>query len=324
MPSSFQVVSQDWTGKKGALLLVHGIGNSQQGEDQTILNTLEVILGDQINDFAVYQLHYDGINDWFKEKSDFESDIQKAANFFRQNIVNADLADTISEYVGDVIWPILSQSARSALRTAYLRQLQQVVADGLAAGIAARRQNISIVCHSLGCFHTYEALHAAAKFKEHKLQPITNGVRFKNVIFMASPVKLIRSVAGALGKTVSKRWLATLDPAGLVQPSETIDGISIKSIKKTISIVGTLDPVGGYFLNKRADWAFMDLPGQLTIENQQLALGTSLATLKKALDISEPANINLSDARPVFGAKNPHDWSAYINNNGDELRNSLT
>ena len=327
MPASslqtFTPISQDWGDKKKALLLVHGIGNSQRGEDQTIISALAQILGDKKDDYVIYQLHYDGINDWFREKTQANEQIEKATKFFKSKISDAELAATVAEYVGDVVWPILSQSARSALRTAYILQLQQLVLDGLNAGVQSRRQELSIIAHSLGCFHTYEALHAIANFKEHKLQPVSNGVRFRNVIYMASPVQLIRTVAGSLGPLVNKRWLASLSGTGLSQPAELVDGRNIKSVRNTIAIAGTMDPVGGFFLNNKADWAFMNLPGQTTIENPQMRGSQNITSLKQALALNNPGATSGTTDRPVFSATNPHDWRAYIGVNGPKLLDAL-
>lgn len=244
---SYAPQSQEWRSDR-ALLLVHGVGNAAPGDYRILHERIREILGDSAKDFAIYQLYYDSINDWFTEKTELRERIDSMLGIVSEGVPRGTIGDLLSEFIGDVLWPVLSQAARTAVREAYLAQLKQIVLDGIASGHRPKRQKLSIVCHSLGCFHTYEALHAAASDPSHGLQPATHGVRFKNVVYMASPVQLIRSVASRISGLVPSHRMATLDPEGLRLPGEDALGMRIESVDNWISITGSLDPIGGFFL----------------------------------------------------------------------------
>lgn len=314
---SFETDKQDWPGES-AILLVHGVGNAKRGDYGQLVAQVRAALGPEAQSFAVYRLMYDGINDWFAEKTQLATQLERALGFFSSRIDLPTVSNVMAEVVGDVLWPVLSQSARTVLREAYLAQLKQMVLDGIHAGVPARDQNLHIICHSLGCFHTYEALHAAAQFRSHALLPSTDQVRFRNVVFMASPVQLIRSVAESMGGLISKRWLATLDGDSLSVPGEVdlVTNEFIASIDRTVSIAGALDPVGGHFFRDKAAWAYMDIPGQESIIDSQDTLNINSPeelsqVLHSALREREPPDI-----RP----NNPHSWSAYVDRHAEDIR----
>lgn len=319
---TFTPQSLPWPSDR-AILLVHGIGNAREGDYTELLGHVRTLLGAQANTTAIYQLFYDQVNDWFAAKNNLGGLLQSAIGALKDQIDDSDIGETIAEVVGDVLWPVLVADARSAVREAYLWQLKQIVTDGTNAGIPARDQHLSIICHSLGCFHTYEVLHHAARFPSHTLQPSTHGVRFDNVIFMASPVQLIRSVADKLGNLVpNKRWLYSVQGDALSIPSqESLLGDSVRSVRRWVSITGNLDPVGGHFFRKRADWAFMKVDGEEpTLVDDQSALNINSKAqlslvLKQSLREKEP---------PVITPNNPHSWENYVTGHKAELAQWLT
>jgi hypothetical protein len=304
-----------------AVLLVHGVGNARPGDYQNLVALVEQALGPDAPDFAIYQLFYNSINNWFKEKTALAQKLRQLKAFFKVGVGDADLAEAAAEYAGDVLWPVMSTSARSAVRQAYLAQLKQIVLDGIDAGVLRVDQRITIVAHSLGCFYTYEVLHAAATLVSHRLQPRTHAVRFANVILMASPVQLIRSVGEALGPAVPRKSdLAVFDEAGLTIPGETHAGGRTTSTDNWISITGELDPVGGWFFRRKAPWAYMDLPGQQSIVDPQTLLDIgSKADLVKLL-----AESVFEKKPPDISIENPHSWEGYVARHEQELRQWLT
>jgi len=231
------------------------------------------------------------------------------------------LGHALAEFVGDVVWPVLIPDARYAVRAVLLRQLQQMVLDGKRAGVEVTQQRLSIICHSMGCFHTFEALHAAARSTRLGLAPGTDGVRFENVIFMASPVQLIRTVSRLIGPLVPRAsGIYAVSLGALRMPDEqVITGEVVRSVKRTVSIVGDMDPVGGYLLGKRLDWAYMDL----TVRPQATGHRPQGEVLQ-LVDEQDLINLEEDDIASVFrdalrphGApqimgQSPHDWGAYI------------
>src|SRR5688500_12684328 len=263
----------DWPGDS-ALLLVHGVGNAKAGDYGALLAQTRQIIDPGGNRFAVYQLYYDEYNDWLAEKTRATNLINAAKGRIGGIAGDADIAPTVAETVGDVIWPVLSRDARHMIKEMYLAQLHQILKDGERAGHEPQFQRLHIICHSLGCFHTYEALQTAARIPERMLGPASQGIRFGSVIFMASPVQLIRTVGMALGPAVPRpRELATLDPAGLTIPAEKTQwGEMATSADRVVSITGALDPVGGYVFRRRLGDAYMELPGQESLVDPQTAL----------------------------------------------------
>ncbi len=313
MPLEPQTVT--WASDR-AVLLVHGIGNARPGDYQELKAGVEAALGPAAADTAIYQLFYDQVNDWFAAKTQLGTLLTQAIGALSGKIGDPEVGDAIADTIGDVLWPVLIADARTAVREAYLAQLKQVVADGNAAGIRTRDQKLTIICHSLGCFHTYEVLHHAAATAAHRLRPASEGVRFANVIFMASPVQLIRTVADAMGSLVpNRRWLYTVKDAQLSIPRETtLTGREVLSVDRWVSITGKLDPVGGWFFRDRADWAAMKVDGQLTFEDDQNAFN-----LQTRQDWAMALKPVVAGGVPKIQPTNPHSWEAYVATHAADL-----
>lgn len=300
-----------------AVVLVHGIGNAKPGDYQELKAGVEAALGPAAADTAIYQLFYDQVNDWFAAKSQLGTLLTQAVSALSGKIADPQVGDSIADTIGDVLWPVLVADARTAVREAYLAQLKQVVADGNAAGIRTRDQKLTIICHSLGCFHTYEVLHHASQTASHRLRPASEGVRFANVIFMASPVQLIRTVAEAMGSLVpNRRWLYAVQGDALSIPGETTTtGRRVSSVERWVSITGKLDPVGGWFFRDRADWASMQVDGQETFIDDQNAF--NVRTKQEWANALKPV---VSGGQPKIQPANPHSWEVYVANHATQLR----
>lgn len=317
MPIELQ--TQQWpAGARRAILLVHGVGNAGPGDYQALVADVKLMLGDEAERTVIYQLWYDQVNDWFAAKTNLGDLLGSAVAALRSEINDPELGESIAETVGDVLWPVLLADARTAVREAYVAQLKQVVLDGINAGVPARRQQLSIICHSLGCFYTYEALHHIALFPSHALQPATHEVRFANVIFMASPVQLIRTVADRLGSLVpNRRWLYTVQGDSLLIPFETtLTGLQLPSVRRWVSITGNLDPVGGFFFRNKAPWAYMNVPGQESRVDDQSAL--NIASKQELAQLLRDSRRTMRP--PLITASNPHSWENYVRLNSGELR----
>ena len=309
--------SRFWPGTR-AILLVHGIGDASTGKEGAFpIDVVNAILGAEAANVAIYQLNYDFINDWMVRKVDFAAGITAMTGALKVKFGDDNTASVIAEYAGDVLWPVLSADIRFAVRDAFLAQLQQIQIDrgeaAFARGDDPLDYQVSIIAHSLGCFHTYEALTAAAEEPSHELQPASDLVTFDSVILMASPVQLIRSVAGAIQAIVPDiANLATLAKP-LAIPSETKRGRTTRCTAEFISLTGTHDPVGGHLLGKKLEWAYMNIPDQKSIIVPQHALdidtpdGTA-AALAHAFKDGGPA---LND---------PHSWTAYVEGQAKLLR----
>jgi hypothetical protein len=300
----FTPQKQTWKGDQ-AVLLVHGVGNAKPGDYLEVAKAVQDAAGP---DVAVYSLFYDIFNDWFAAKTQFDKQITRLIAFVRQKEGDSELSQRLAEFVGDVIWPMFSSSARLTIQHAYALQMKQIVSDGLDAGLLKHDMRLSVVCHSLGCLHTYELLHELATNPAHALQPFSDGLRFRSVVFMASPVQLIRTVAGALGDVLPPGFSTTAG-TGLVNPSEAgIGGIVRSSVERWISVTGDLDPIGGHFLRRKADWAYMNVPGQDSFVVPQRLIGTGddernlITTILGSLRKDGPPTLN-----------NPHSWLDYIN-----------
>lgn len=269
---------------------------------------------------AVYSLFYDVFNDWFAEKTQFSMQLGRVLSFVReQQDGDSELAAAAAEFVGDVIWPIFSLASRTAVQRAYAAQLRQMILDGVESTnrtVPVRNLKFSIICHSLGCFHTYEFLHAAATDPSLMLQPGTDGVKFRTVVFMASPVKLIRTLSQPLGALVPS-GLFTTSSSPLSVPSEAVFGIRTPSVERCVTLTGDLDPIGGHFLKKKADWAYMSFgaDSQDNIDDQHLTgEGPLRDQLFRALRLS------LSGTQPPqLSVENPHSWRGYVQRHQLEL-----
>ncbi|MCC6770426.1 MAG: hypothetical protein IT360_04360 [Gemmatimonadaceae bacterium] len=317
MPIELQ--TQQWPAQtRRAILLVHGVGNAGPGDYLALLADVKLMLGDQADGTVIYQLWYDQVNDWFAAKTDLGDLLASAVASLRSEINDPELGEAIAETVGDVLWPVLVADARAAVREVYVAQLKQIVLDGINAGVPARRQKLSIICHSLGCFHTYEALHHIARFPSHALQPATHEVRFANVIFMASPVQLIRTVADKLGSLVpNRRWLYAVQGDALSIPFEkTLTGMIVPSVRRWVSITGDLDPVGGFFFRNKAPWAYMQVAGQESRVDDQSPL--NISSKQQLAQLLRDSRRTMSP--PLITASNPHSWENYVRLNSGELR----
>jgi len=314
--------TQDWPSDK-AVLFVHGVGNATPGPPgsyDSLVQQLKVVLGNDAKDFAFYFLYYDQINNWFATKTQAAALVSSFFGALKARAAGEKVADTAADFAGDVVWPILITAARFAVRAAYLAQLQQIIEDGKKKIGNARDLRLSIICHSLGCFHTYEILHEIATDSSQGLSPV-DGVIIENVVHMAPPVQLIRTVAQDLGAAVPNRGsLHCLSGAALSIPYTQVGTDRIPSVKNWVSITGNLDPVGGYFFRHRADWAYMKVADQKSFVDEQQALKNIRteaeleAVLKNSLREKSP---------PKIEPQNPHDWSTYVANHASELRTWL-
>ena len=305
--------TQQWPGRD-AVLLVHGIGREDQAAQSEAQLALRTALGDAVDQFAIYELHYDGINDWFAEKTQLAAGVARLLGFLKAKFGGDDLADTVAAFAGDVIWPVLSVSARAALKEAFVVQLNKMVQDGPHGAM----QRISVVCHSMGCFHTYEALHTAVDDMSSFIGP-HSGVFLQNVVFMASPVQLIRTAIRDLGALVPTR--TTLASSRVLRkPVADLNGVSEPYVReKWATITGELDPVGGFLFRQKLDWAYMNVPDQLPFIDDQSALNIQTrAELRDALQ-----NALSSHSRPAITPENPHSWTAYIERHAEHLREWL-
>lgn len=313
--------SQQWPADR-ALLFVHGIGNPKAGDYDPLVAEVRTILGDAAARYAFYFLYYDQVNQWIATKLQIATEVTSLVQDLRTRLNATTLGNVAADFAGDVIWPVLVADARQAVRAALLQQIGQIVLDGKRAGFQPRDQHLSIIAHSLGCFHVYEALSAAAADPASGLGPASSGVRFDNLIFMASPVQLIRTVATSLGAGVPQRGSMFSVSAPLAIPSEPgDDGRPVPFAANTVAITGNLDPVGGYLFRDQLSWAYMSLPGQVSFVDTEQVVSTtgtedaSLASLlRSALHGQGP---------PTITPDNPHDWGAYVQRHADDLRRWL-
>jgi hypothetical protein len=298
-----------WPGDS-AVLLVHGVGNAKQGDYTDVLHAVQAAAPHA----AVYQLFYDQYNDWFNEKHNLRGLFTRLRSLFAESEGESDLSETLAEFTGDVIWPMFMNPSRAAIQLAYIAQIRQIIKDGVRSNRPANRPRLpselklSIVCHSLGCFHTYELLHTLVNQPLLKLRPIVEGVRFRSVVFIASPVQLIRTVAGRAGSLLPA-GLATMADAGLRIPTDSGQGLTMPAVEKWVSVTGDLDPIGGHFVRKRADWAYTTVAGEqdpIVVQQQLIGTGSDesrlVAALKKSISTRTPPSLN-----------NPHSWLGYIN-----------
>ena len=305
-----------------AVLFVHGIGSSKQGDYDPLVDQLKALLGTDARKFAVYFLYYDQVNDWFAAMLQAGTVFAKLVEFFSSRQDGTALGNAAADFAGDVVWPVLIADSRLAVRAAVMQQLQQIVLDGKVAGFQPRDQHISIIAHSLGCFHTYEAMTYASSNPAEGLGPASAGTVLDNLIFMASPVQLIRSAGKSLGGAVPQRnTIFSISGKSLEIPWEKGDDDEpVRCARRVVSITGNLDPVGGYYFRAKQDWGYMDLPDQISfIDQEQVAsVGgeklTLTAILRDALQNQGP---------PKITPDNPHDWSAYIARHADDLRGWL-
>jgi hypothetical protein len=316
----WQPQSQLWP-SQSAILFIHGIGNAKPGHYDSLLRGFDEGIGPAAaQGIAKYCIYYDDLNDWFKDKVGLASQLSTLQEFVRQEAAretDPDLGAAIAAYLGDVLLPILNEAARIAVRDRILAQLQRIRLDGDRSGVQYQNQKISIVCHSMGCFHTYEALHAAAANPDFKLMPVSDGMRFRSVQFMASPVQLIRTVAGKFGALVPKRNLAALSDQGLFRPFENdvVTGKPVYSVRDWVSIAGDLDPVGGHFFKKKIGWAYMSPEGQNALIDDQSSL--NVRDKMELVGILSDIALNGEGSSQIL--RDPHSWGNYIANHAQQI-----
>ncbi len=322
---AFVPQSRTWPADR-AVLLVHGIGNASSSGDASFPRAeLLAALGEGSSDVAIYTLNYDFINDWAARKLQLAAGIQTLGAAIARRFATPDASALLAEYCGDILWPVLHQDTRFAIREAYMAQLDQIMSDCIESmlpkGLDPRDARVSIVAHSLGCFHTYEALHAAVNEPLHHLRPFSDGAQLESVVLMASPVQMMRTIAGDIGALVpAANQLATLDPRGLFIPAEPTSRKPKPATRKFISVTGTQDPVGGHLFGSRNDWAFMQMDGQDThIVQQSLIAGNPVQSLTLALKGGAAGG-------DLVGAvvKDPHSWSDYMTSQAALLAQVLT
>jgi hypothetical protein len=332
MPSSFKPHSiPEWPGRR-AVLLVHGIGDaSTSGISAFPIDALKAALGKSAGDLAIYTLNYDFIDDWAAAKTGLAAGIAVLKNAIAKKFGGSDLATTVAEYAGDVLWPVLSADIRLAVRDAFVAQAAQVMLDcgetALARGEDPLYYQVSIIAHSLGCFHAYETLSATVHTPEYHMRPRSDLTRLQNVILLASPVQLIRAVGDDIRLTVPDiATLATLS-APLAVPAEVNGAQRTTCARQFFSVVGNQDPVGGFLLGKKQEWAYMALDGQQSIIDPQTLVGADQAAALRtalnrgvAIDARARATESLSSSVRV---PNPHDWVAYITRHADLLQQAL-
>lgn len=313
--------SIDWP-DRDALLLVHGVGNAAPGHYERLEGSIRSLLGSDADQFAIYTLYYDEIHDWMRAKVRLDEVVGVLAKALRAEMGDEDAA-AVAELLGDLVTPAFHAPSRVGIREVLLAQIKQIVRDGLRAGVGIWSQRISIISHSLGCLHSYEALHAAAKEPQHALRPLSNGVTFRNAIFIASPIQLVRSAAAGMRTLMPyKEDFAVLARGSLSIPVQaSVTGYSERSVRRWISLTGALDPLGGYLMRRRIAGAFMDVPGQETVIDKQDGLAqagfSDLMSFLREILVS-------GDTTTGITARNPHSWQGYIDRNADMLRAWLT
>lgn len=301
--------SLPWPGTR-AILMVHGIGDASAGKTGSFPeDALRSILGADAATTAIYRLSYDFINDWLDTKVNFAAGVSALKATLSVQLGGAATDIAIAEYAGDVLWPVLSVDLRFAIRDAYLSQLQQIQLDrdraADARGDNPLKYGVSILAHSLGCFHTYEVLTAAAAEPSHHLRPASDLVTYDSVILMASPVQIIRTIGGAIGGLIPDIASVASLSQPLQIPAELRRGRTVRCTKKFVSVTGTHDPVGGHVLGKRLSWAYMNIPGQKSIVVPQRGL-----SINSAEQTAQALAAAFGPGGPL--SNDPHSWTAYV------------
>ena len=297
------------------MLLVHGIGNARQGDYASLEAQLAALLSQAKKPYAIYTLYYDYLNDWFAGKEQVFDLDQIFRRELRRKEPTTRAWSSAVDLVGDIVWPVLLADARDAVQMAIRRQLLAMIDDGRKRVRDVADMHISIIAHSMGCFHTFETLHGMAKDTNSGLTPATDGFRLENVMFMASPVRMIGSIANAIRSVVPRSSSLNCLAASLTMPSETdLTGQTIGSVKRAVTITGTLDPVGGYVFRNQLSWAYMNvdgIPADQAIVDPQTPLNIATAD-----DLEAVIAKSLQDhARPEIGERHPHSWSGYVERN---------
>ena len=332
MPSVFKPQSiPEWPSRR-AVLFVHGIGDASSGGLNSFpIDQFKTAMGDDASSFAIYTLNYDFINDWAEAKTNVAAGVKLLKNAIAKRFGGDSLASTIAEYAGDIFWPVLNADIRLAVRDALIAQASQIMLDcgetALARGEDPLDYQVSIIAHSLGCFHTYETLCATVSDPQYHMRPGTDLTRLQAVFLMASPVQLIRAVGGDIRLTVPDLDTLFTMSKPLAVPTEISGNKKTPCARQFISVVGDRDPVGGYLLGKKQQWAYMALPGEREIIDAQRLIGVDeTAALENVLHSNMSGTIS-SVAGGALGSavnvSNPHDWVAYIERHTDLLREVL-
>jgi hypothetical protein len=133
---------------------------------------------------------------------------------------------------------------------------------------------------------------------------------------MASPVQLIRTIAGAVSAFVPDIGTLASLARPLAIPSEKKGSKTVACTLDFLSITGSHDPVGGHLLGQKLDWAYMDIPGQHSTIVSQLALN---------IDTRNTTALALAGGVAAGGVqvKDPHSWGGYIDSQAKQLRGVL-
>ena len=310
----FEPQSIAWKSNR-AVVLVHGVGSYTKPNYDGLIAALESAVGKtEWKKVAVYTTLYDVFNDWAAEKTQCATLAAQLVSRLKFHYDSGALGEVAAEGAGDVVWPVLSMDVRHCLRDAIVAQLQRVVLDGDRAGYRRAEQKITILCHSLGCFHTYEALACCARDERQRLMPIADAVQFDNVVMFASPVQLIRTVSGWLGRLVPEADdLACLIGSRLERLGETnLAGRFVPSTRRFVSVTGELDPVGGFLFRRQLPWAYMDVREQESHVDDQ-----TLLDLPTPEDLTDALMSAIGSKKGLpFSPENPHDWIGYVERNG--------
>jgi hypothetical protein len=98
-------------------------------------------------------------------------------------------------------------------------------------------------------------------------------------------------------------------------------GDVVPLVRRTVSITGNLDPIGGHFFRARRDWAYMALPEQESFVDAQRLTDLNLSDDAALAEVLEQA---LQErAPPAITPQNPHSWTAYVDRHADDLRRWL-
>lgn len=319
--TEWPVETRTWSGHH-AVLVVHGARDASS-PPPPVRNQLLDLLRNRTpgNDAAgaeFYEIQLDQVAEWPATKASLSPQIAALTGFLTSRIGDQVIGPSAALTIADLIWPVLDGQRRAAARDHLLAQLQQIVNDGIAAGVAARDQTLSIVCHSSGCLHVYEALHHAAVTPAFGLQPGTHEVRFENVIFVASPVQIVRSAARELPTAFDdSRGVMHCTKGSALSPPAQADSPEriVPSVRRWVSIAGEMDPVSGYFFRHAAAWACMQVPGQENMVDEQTTLGIDS---REAL-ADRLAKALRPDRSPVVTPGHPHCWENYLDHYETDL-----
>ena len=324
MPTTTALLSQSqrWPQNK-ALLFIHGVGNVSPGGYAEVAEQIQNRLGDRTNEYALYFLYYNQLADGDAAQNESALTYARVVNGISNKLPHSKLSTVVADFVGDVLRPTLGASARVSARTAVLNQLRQLRDDGVASGVPAAQQHISVIAHSVGCFHLYEALSHAATDKNERLGPLSAQFVLEHLVMMASPLQLMRTIGKALGPAlVNGNSIYAVSQPTLGIPAEVgANNALVSCAKHVVSITGELDPIGGYFFRDAMTDAYMTLPGQTWFVDEQHVTATRASEDLSLADIFQNA---LRDGSvPYIATDNPHNWAAYMQRHSDDIKSWL-